>query len=262
MIVSSPVVTAAVRQLTVRVATDLACLIFLTHVPYQFFLISFYKISIFTAASCVTIDTAAICVPFLLLRDVSVYHQLRTPKGKAANRSIIDDFGVQAATSLLAAGVYGVVVFGSFTTWLPSYLVTHFEGIRDISSLYSSTFFYLCLLFVPTGFAARVFLFTPTMAAKPDEAELQMAQFKPESATLAETVAYNMWGHSKRNRTMIERTGTLVAMGFVHTWLHTYGAVEGAEGFGAVGWSSVWALAAAVNGVALLVVGDVEGVSN
>ena len=100
------------------------------------------------------------------------------------------------------------------------------------------------------------------MAAKPDEAELQMARFEPETATLAETVAYNVWGHSKRNRTMIERTSTLVAMGFVHTWLHTYGAVEGAEGFGAVGWASVWALAAAVTGGALLIVGDVEGVSN
>ena len=243
-------------------AADLACLIFLTHVPYQFFLISFYKISPITAASCIAIDTTAICIPFLLLRDVSAFHQLHTPKGKAANRSIIDDFGVQTSTSLLAAGIYGVIVFGSFTTWLPSYLVTHFEGIRDVSSLYSSTFFYLCLIFVPTGFAARVFLFTPTMAAKPDEADMQLAKFNPESATLAETMAYNVWGHSKRTRTMIARTTILVVMGFVHTWLHTYGAVEGAEGFGAVGWASVWALAAAVTGTSLLVVGDVEGVNN
>ena len=61
---------------------------------------------------------------------------------------------------------------------------------------------------------------------------------------------------------MIERTGTLVALGFVQTWLHTYGAVEGAEGFGAVGWAAVWAAAAAVTGGVLLVVGDVEGVAN
>lgn len=199
----------------------------------------------------------ATCVPFYLLRPPSAYHKLHTPAGAAANRSIIDDFGVQTSTSVLAAGIYGVVVFGSFCTWLPTYLVTHFEGIRDISALYDSTFPYLIALFVPTGFAAKTFLFTPAMAAKPDQEE-GAAVFDPMTATLRGTLAYNFVPQSKRGRTLLARTATLIAVSGVHTWLHTYGAVEGAEGFGAAGWSSIWAFAAALTGGAFWLVGDVD----
>ena len=244
-------------------ATDLAALISLSHLPYQFFLISFYKIRPTTAATCLTVDIIATCLPFYLLRDRSAFHNLHTPKGAVANRTVIDDWGVQISTSMLAAGVYGVVVFASFGTWLPSYLVTHFEGIRDISTLYDSTFPFLIAFFVPAGFAAKTFLFTPTMAAKRGPAEEEAtATFDPENSTLGETFVYNFWGYSKRVKTLITRTAALVTVSSVHTWLHTYGAVEGAEGFGAVGWASVWALAALLTSAAYLVVGDVEGVNN
>ena len=239
-------------------------MILLSHLPYQFFLISFYQIRPTTSATNLAIDLIAFCVPFSLLRDRLAYHHLTTPRhAGVSNRSIIDDFGVQASTTLLATGVYGVVVFGSYGTWLPQHLVMHFEGIRDISALYDSKFPYLLLAFFPMGVAAKTFLFTPTMAAKPDEEEEEeIEHFDPSTATLSETLVYNLWGHSKRIKTLIERTVALIAVASVHTFLHTYGAVEGAEGFGAVGWSLVWAVAAAVTSLAYLYVGDVEGVTN
>jgi len=245
-----------------RVALDLASLTFLTHLPYLFFLVSFYKIRPTTAAFCLTIDMVATCVPFLLLRGSSNYHMFKAPKGAVANRTVVNDYGVQAFTSLLAAGVYGVVIFGSFGSWMPVYLVSHFDGIRDISSLYNAQFPWLIAAFIPTGIAAKVFLFTPATAAKPDAADKEMASFDPETASLGETIMYNLWGHSKRVRTLIERTAILVVVGGLHTWLHTFVAVDGAEGFGAAGWSSVWALAATLTGVAFWWVGDVEGMSN
>lgn len=198
----------------------------------------------------------------MLLRGSSAYHKIKTPKGTAANRAVIDDWGVQTFTSLLAAGVYGVVVFASFTTWMPTYLVTHFDGIKDISSIYDSKVIALMAAFVPTGIAAKTFLFTPSTAAKPDEYDDKAALFNPETATLGETVIYNVWGHSKRVRTLIQRTATLVALGSVHTWLHTYLAVNGAEALGAAGWSSVWALAAISTSIGFWWVADVDGVSN
>ena len=244
-------------------ALDLWSLILLAHVPYQFFLISFYQIRPTTALTCLTIDLISPCAPFYAFRKLSPYHKFTTPKGAAANRSIIDDIGVQVSTSLLAAGIYGLVVYGSFLSWLPSYLVIHFEGIRDISALYDSTFPAIIAVFIPIGFAAKTFLFTPTLAALPDEKEERaIKRFDPETATLKETFVFNVWGHSKRVKTLLVRTATLIVVGGVHTWLHTYGAVEGAEGFGAVGWSSVWALAALVTALAYLFVGDVEGVTN
>lgn len=228
--------------------------------PYHYFLATFYQIRPTTSATCIAIDTLAAYVPFYSLKVSSSIHSIKTPKGVAANRSVINDTGVQIYTSLLAAGIYTVVVFGSYGTWLPVYLVTHFDGMRDISAAYSPNFPWLILSFLPTGFAAKVFLFTPATAAKADQHDKETAAFNPETATLGETVVYNLWGYSHRARTLIKRTITLVAVGGVHTMLQTYGSLEGADLLGAAGWSSVWGLAATLTGAAFLWVGDVDGV--
>ena len=100
------------------------------------------------------------------------------------------------------------------------------------------------------------------MGAKKDSEDAKIEAFDPETATLGETVWFNVWGYSKRTRTLVLRTATVVVVGGFHTWLQTYVTVEGAEGYGAAGWASVWALAATVTGVVFLWVGDVEGVRN
>ncbi|KAK4690277.1 hypothetical protein P7C71_g6476, partial [Lecanoromycetidae sp. Uapishka_2] len=187
---------------------------------------------------------------------------IKTPKGVAANRTVINDYGVQASTSVFAAGIYGVIVSASYATWLPEYLINHFDGIRDISILHNSNFTWLMASYLPIGFAAKVFIFTPSTAAKPDAYDKEIARFNPETATLGETVMYNLWGFSKRTRTLIKRTATIVAVSGMHTWFQTYVSLEGAELFGAVGWSSVWATAAVWTGVAFWWVGDVKGMSN
>ena len=197
-----------------------------------------------------------------MLKVSSSIHSLRTPKGVAANRSIINDFGVQITTSLLAAGIYGVVVLASYSTWLPIYLVTHFDGIRDITAIHNKNFAYLAGSFLPLGFAAKVLLFTPATASKPDAHDKEVAKFNPEIATLGETVWYNVWGYSKRTRTLIKRTATLVAVAGLQTSCQTFVAIEGAELFGAIGWSSVWALATIFTGVAFWWVANVGGIEN
>jgi len=192
----------------------------------------------------------------------SSIHSIKTPKGVAANRTVINDYGVQVSTSVFAAGIYGVVVLASYLTWLPEYLVNHFDGIRDISGVHNTNFPWLVCSYVPMGFAAKVFIFTSSTAAKPDAYDKEIARFDPETATLVETVIYNLWGYPKRTRTVIKRTATVVAVSGLHTWLQTYVVIEGAEGLGAAGWSSVWAVAASLTGVAFWWVGDVEGMSN
>lgn len=201
-------------------------------------------------------------MPFYLLRSYDASHRLESPKGLVANRSVINDYSVQILTSVLAAGIYGLVIFGSFGSWLPVFLVTHFDGIRDISALYDRDFPHLVAALIPIGIAAKVFLFTPATAAKPDASDEKFAHFDPQTASLSETVIYNFWGHSKRTRTLIQRTATLVAVGGLHTWMQTYHTVEGAESIGAAGWSSVWAAAAILTSATYWWVGDVEGMSN
>lgn len=237
---------------------DQGSLTLLAHLPYLFFLTSFYKIRPTTATFCLLIDLIAICGPFYFFRGSKASHKLEPPKDSIANRSLISDLQIQLLISLFASGVYGIVVFGSFRTWVPKFFVTHFEGIKDISSLYNSQFVLLCAAFIPTGVAAKTFLFTPATAAKPDALDDTIAAFDAETASLSETIFYNIYGHSKRVRVLMQRSLILASVVGAHTWLHTYLVVDGAEGFGAIGWSAIWSIAAIWTGLVFAWVGDVD----
>ena len=145
---------------------------------------------------------------------------------------------------------------------MPTYLILNFKNMESLESIYNSPFLLLCAAFVPIGIAAKTFLFTPAVAARPDAHDEKTALFDAEEATLMETILYNVWGHSKRVKTLMERTAVLALLVGLRTALHTYIAVDGAEGFGAVAWSSVWVLAAVLTGLGFWWVGDVDGMSN
>lgn len=208
------------------------------------------------------IDVLSTYLPFTLLRDSSPIHQLEVSKGEVANRSILNDLPIKLYTSILAAAIYGLVVYGSFRGWLPEYLIVHFEGLKDLSGAHEAALPFVILGFTLCGYAAQSFLFMPALGAKPDAHDLQMAEFDPETATLAQTIWYNVWGHSKRSRTLITRTATLAFASAMQTGLRTYITVEGVELAGAAGWSAMWASAAILVGGVFWWVGDVEGVPN
>ena len=201
-------------------------------------------------------------MPFRLLRPVLPPHSSEAPKGAVSNRSVINDWHVNLSTSLLAAGIYAIVLYISLATWLPMHLVLHFDGLRDISGAYDASATLLNVAFVIPGFAAKSFLFTPATGAKANLGDIRAKAFNPETATLGETVMHNLWGYSKRTRTMVIRTATLAAVVFVNTFLQVAVTIEGADVVGAAGWAAVWASAALITGAAMWWVGDVEGVTN
>ena len=244
------------------IGVDLASLTLLSHMPPLYLLTTFYGIRPTTMMSSLLIDIVTTYVPFRLLRTMSAIHDVEAPKGAVSNRNILNDLPIRFYTSVLAAGIYGVVVFASFWTWLPVYLVIHFDGLRDISAAHSAALPFLILSFLPIGYAAREFLFTPATGAKRDLGDIKASAFNPETATLGETVIYNVWGFSKRTRTLIQRTATLILVTSMNTWIQTYVVIEGAEGYGAAGWAGVWAAAAALTGLTYWWVGNVEYVSN
>lgn len=232
----------------------------LSHAPYLYLLTTFYGIRPTTAVSCLAIDILTTYLPFRLLRQSSATRIYYPPDVLVFNRSVINDFAIRTYTSLLGAAIYGVIVFGSFGSWLPVYLVVHFDGIKDITAAHTDILPKLIALALPVGYAAREFIFTPAVGAQPDSRDSITASFNPETASLGETIMWNLWGYSKRTRILIKRTATLVAISGLHTWLQTYVAVQGTEFYGAAGWSGVWAVAAMVTGAAYWWVGDVEGV--
>jgi hypothetical protein len=201
-------------------------------------------------------------IPFRLFRPLLPTHTAEAPKGAVSNRSIINDWEVSVYNSLLAAGIYGLVVYGSFVTWLPVHLVTRFNGIRDISAAHEASLPILMASFIPIGIAAKSFLFTPATGAARNLNDIKAVAFNPETATLWDTIWYNVWGYSKRTRIMIKRTATLATFCFLNTWLQVAATVEGAEVLGAIGWASVWATAAILTGTVFWWVGHVDGVAN
>ncbi|KAL8946203.1 MAG: hypothetical protein Q9222_007373 [Ikaeria aurantiellina] len=245
-----------------RSGLDLACLTMMSHMPYLYLLTTFYYVRPTTMWAGLAIDVASTYFPFTLLRDSSPIHQQDAPKGQVANRSIIDDLQIKLYTSFLAAAIYGVVIYGSFRSWLPKYLILHFDGIKDLSGAYEAVLPGVILGFLLSGYAAQSFLFRPALGAKPDAHEMKMAEFDPETATLSETIWWNVWGYSKRSRTLIKRTAVLAFASAMQTGLRTYITIDGVEPAGAAGWASMWAAAAFSVGGVFWWVGDAEGVSN
>ncbi|KAL8719220.1 MAG: hypothetical protein Q9225_003747 [Loekoesia sp. 1 TL-2023] len=241
---------------------DLASLTVLSHMPYLYLLTTFYAVRPTTMWVGISIDVLSTYLPFTLLRDSSPIHQSDVPKSQVANRSILNDLPIKLYTSVLAAAVYGLVVYGSFRGWLPEYLIVHFEGLKDLSGAHEAALPFVTAGFIASGYAAQSFLFMPALGAKPDAHDLKMAEFDPETATLGQTIWYNVWGYSKRSRTLIKRTATLALASAMQTGLRTYITVEGVELAGAAGWAAMWAAAAMLVGGVFWWVGDVDGVSN
>lgn len=143
------------------------------------------------------------------------------------------------------------------------HLVLHFDGLPTIAPAHAAAALpRLLLTLLPLGYAAREFLFAPATGARLNLGDIRARAFNPATATLAETVRYNLWGYSKRTRELIKRTATLVVVSGFNTWLQTFVTVEGVESVGAAGWAGVWAAAAVGTGLVYAWVGDVEGVTN
>jgi hypothetical protein len=248
--------------LTSSLAWDAGSLTFLAHLPYYYLLVLCYGIRPTTIMNSLGIDVAASAVPFYFFRQLSPANSSHAPKSAVANRPVVKDKGVQIFTALAAAGVYSLIIYGSFRSWLPVFLITHFEGLRDLEGIHEAVFGVIVLGCIFNGIAAMSFIFTPSMAAKPDTHDAKNAAFNPATASFGETVSYNIWGHSKRTRTLAKRTLAVIVASGGHTLLQTSLVLEGAEATGAAGWATMWASAAAVTGMLYWWIGNAEGVSN
>ena len=207
------------------------------------------------------IDIFSVALPVHLLRPLSATHALaHSPKNAVANRLILADPVTQAATSFAAAGVYACVLLLAYRSALPVSLAVHFAGLRTLEPAHDAPFFALLLWLLPLGFAARTFLFVPATGAKPDEADARRRHFRPATASLRETLAWNFWGWSRRERELIKRTAVLAATTALYVGSRTLATVQGADLQGAVSWASVWSAAAAATGAVFWWVGQVEEV--
>ncbi|KAI9645783.1 hypothetical protein NHQ30_005216 [Ciborinia camelliae] len=231
---------------------DLAALTLLSHGPPLYLLGTFYEVGLKTVLSSLLIDTLTTYIPFRLLRPLSPAH---ADSPSVPNRDITTDIHVQIITTLLAASIYSVTLYGAYMTYMPVYLATYFEGIPTIEATHTATPVSLFPVTLLLGLATRSFIFTAATATKASDSKA--APFDPASATLGETIRYNLWGWSKKTKIVITRTATLMVITGVNTFVQTHLTVEGVEVLGAVAYSGVWVVAAGICGGMMGFVGAV-----
>ncbi|KAL9619824.1 MAG: hypothetical protein Q9160_005564 [Pyrenula sp. 1 TL-2023] len=230
---------------------DTASLTLLTHSPPTSLLTLFYSIRPTSTLSSLLIDIFSTTLPFLLLgRPTALAHYpSHAPRGSLHNRSILKDPFTTLSTTLLAAAIYAITLELSFRTFLPSFLVTHFDAIRDLGVAHRGPAGLpgLLLALIPAGYASREFLFVPSTAAPPaaeDDGEGNTA-FDSSTAGFVEHLYENVWGwYNSQERALMVRTVVLVTMLVGNSVVRIWSGVQGASWVGALGWASTWAVGA------------------
>ncbi|OAP57481.1 hypothetical protein AYL99_08219 [Fonsecaea erecta] len=241
-------------------AYDVASLSLLLNTPPAILLGLFYEISPITLTSTVLSSMIGNSLPYYFLRPLSPSHQPNSaPKASLRNRPILTDPYTTVATSLLATAIFAVLLEASFATFLPTWLVVYFTGLRTLepAHLGPAGLPTLLLALIPAGWACMEFLFAPSTAAAgvpTSTGTVATADpvFDPSTATFWEHAYHNAWGwYSARQKELIGRTGLLTALVLAETVLTLWGTIAGVEVEGALGYAGVWGLGCVVTGAVL-----------
>ena len=218
-----------------------------------YLLATFYDVSPTTALAALAIDALSVFIPFQLLRAVSGAHSGRR---SVPNREIITDPLIQACTTAISTAVYSVTLFAAYKTFLPRVFVLYFGDIPTVAPAYEATYLSVVPAAALLGLAAKVFIFTPFVATGRVAEDKELRRFDPVSASLRETLVWNVWGYTAKGKVGILRTAVVVVLTFVDTYLQCTKLVAGVEPAGAGCYAAVWAAAALFTGASLGLVGD------
>jgi hypothetical protein len=237
---------------------DLTSLTLLSNLPYYYLLNAFYTAHDYAVLPALATDLLSIAIPFALFTRTSA-SATDARLTKAASRAIVHDWQVLALVTVFGAAIYAVTLYTSAFTWLPVYMITHFDHLRTLHQDRGENLMLQVLLAAPAGLATTRFLFVPAVAASNKllrslDAIAAPAKFDTENANLVQTIAYNLGfgpeGFSARTQVLTKRTAVLVLSSFVNTFIRVFGTIEGTELLGALGWSGLWAAAGVLTGIA------------
>ena len=201
----------------------------------------FYQIT----PSVLLVDLAAglisAAVPFALLRSVAPAHHPsdKSTKYVVRNRPILTDPYTTAFTSILATTIFAVLLELCFETFLPTFLITHFEQIRTLEPAHrgSAQLPILLVSLLPAGLACRSFLFAPSTSAPAKE----ITELDTVRGGLVEHVRWNLWGwYTSRQKELISRAALLATLMSAETLVQCTGALQGVELQGAAGYAAIW----------------------
>ncbi|GAB7353087.1 hypothetical protein MBLNU459_g3631t1 [Dothideomycetes sp. NU459] len=237
---------------------DFTSLSVLANIPYYVLLYVFYATPVLPLALGFAIDITSLALPFYLLRPLNFHNALNSTSAPGSTNELAADRSVQFYMTLLAASIYSLIVYTSFYTWLPVYMITYFDEVRSLEAAHNAVMPILFFAFIPIGNSAKDFLFSSSIAASRGPGSVAPKRFNPRAASLSETVLYNfgLASHSSREAVLSRRTLILVLFSAANTFVRVFGTVEGTEIYGAAGWAGLWSAAALTVGIAFRWAGD------
>ncbi|OJJ39214.1 hypothetical protein ASPWEDRAFT_362213 [Aspergillus wentii DTO 134E9] len=244
---------------------DVFSFLFLTHLPTYSLLSSFYGIRPTTILVAYAITLFSTTAPFVLLRQPTSVHDLsHAPSGTVSNRSILDDRATTIYTTVAATSIFAVVLYSSYATWLPAWLVVHFENIPDISVAHAGPagLPVLFLTLLPAGWAARDYLFvSSTGAANIPETKPEESPADRHGEYLACAIYRRTWGSlSRKSRVLLSRTFNLASLVHLNTIVQVAGTMQGVDFVGASRLGLMWAAAILITGATFGWIEAVDGV--
>jgi len=246
-----------------NLAFDALALSLLTLTPQLILLYTFFAIRPSSLLLNLLSTALSTAVPFALLRPISAFHHPRTAAaGSLRNRSVLTDLYTTLSTSVLASAVFAVILEASFATFLPTFLITYFDLIRDLrpAHLGAAGLPTLLLSLLPAGYAAHEFLFAGPTGALPRMTPARPYTFDPVSAGFRAHLYHNAWGwYSERQKVLIIRTVFLGLLVIGETIIQTWGTVKGVRIEGAIGYAALWAAGMGLVGAVFEWVGGASG---
>ncbi|KAI1912296.1 hypothetical protein LOZ65_006000 [Ophidiomyces ophidiicola] len=228
-------------------ARDIASFIGLVNLPTHVLLYSFYGLRPTTILTVATINIISATIPFLYFRPTNTIHSVPS----SSERAIVTDRQTAIYTTVVAAALYAVVLFLSFATWLPTHLVTYFEGLPSLEIAFdgAKSLVPMFIGLLPAGYATRDFLFVSS-AGQP-YAEEPGPAYQERSHELFAVLLYRKYWVTlpAKQRTLIARTIVLSSMSFANTVVHIVGTINGVELNGAMGWAAIWKVATVATGL-------------
>lgn len=196
-------------------------------------------------------------LPFYLLRQFKSFRLATSPD------AVTSDTTITTLTTFLSSLLYTLpYLLLTSTGILPTFLATHFNGLRTLEAAHAATLPGIALLLLPLGWAATSFFFLPAAHPLASSGPTSVTlPFDPVTASLGQTLHRNIFWHLYMPARTQEATKRIVVaylltVGYTAFW--SWMEVDGVEPLGALGWASVWGLGSLLTGSILGWVGGLN----
>lgn len=243
----TPNVQAIAVITRLKLGCDVASFTLLTHVPTWALLLHFYRARPTTIVTSLAIDLISITVPFILFqRQTTTTIPSKSSSNRKSNHDLIQDGQTMLFLSMAGSSIFAVFVYLSFSTWIPKFLVVHFDEIPDIRTVYAGAagFPIWIITLLPAGYATYNLLFVGSTSWSFDGKEKHSFQGDNEGECLITPPYKRVWRKLfPTSGSLIIRTLTLATMTFLNTLVQLAGTIRGVDLVGASGWGAIWGAA-------------------